>query len=130
MAVVLVADDSAMVRAVVRDLLRDELAVRVVEARDGYEAILWLQEHAADLVLLDLRMPRVDGWGVLHWLKSARRTAATPVIVLTALDAEHALDGVDRPPDAVFGKPFDMDALVATVAELLARASAAPRSPP
>jgi CheY-like chemotaxis protein len=126
MAVVLVADDDATVRAVVRDLLREELAAGVVEARDGYEAILWLQENAADLVVLDLHMPRVDGWGVLHWLKSARRTATMPVVVLTALDGEDVLAGVARRPDAVFGKPFDLDAFVATVAELLARTDAAP----
>jgi CheY-like chemotaxis protein len=126
MAVVLVADDDATVRVVVRDLLQEQLAAHVVEARDGYEAILWLQENRVDLVLLDLRMPRVDGWGLLHWLKSASRTAGTPVIVMTALDARNALAGVDRPPDAVFGKPFDPDAFVTTVAELLARAGAAP----
>jgi DNA-binding response OmpR family regulator len=126
MAVVLVADDDETVRSIVRDVLQERLAAHVVEVRDGYEAILWLQEQPCDLVLLDLRMPRVDGWGVLHWLKSARRTAATPVAVITALDAGRALAGIDRLPDAVFGKPFELDAFVATVAELLARAGAAP----
>jgi CheY-like chemotaxis protein len=122
MALVLVVDDDPAMRSLVRDVLEaePELAVRVREARDGYEALLWLREEPADLVLLDLRMPRVDGWGVLTWLKSSARTASIPVVVLTALDPVIALREVGRGPDRVLAKPFDLDALVETVAALLA----------
>lgn len=116
MAVVLVVDDDPAVRALVRELLETELSVRVREARDGYEAILWLREERPDLVLLDLRMPRIDGWGVLCWLKSSARTAAIPVVVLTALEPAAALRGVGRGPDGVLAKPFDLDALTGIVA--------------
>jgi CheY-like chemotaxis protein len=118
---VLVVDDDPTVRALVRDVLEaePELAVRVREARDGYEALLWLREELPDLVLLDLRMPRVDGWGVLAWLKASARTAAIPVVVLTALEPAAALRGVGRGPDGVLAKPFDVDALVGTVAAAL-----------
>ncbi|HEY3079981.1 MAG TPA: response regulator [Chloroflexota bacterium] len=121
MALVLVVDDDPAIRALVREVLEAApgLAVRVREARDGYEALLWLREEPADLILLDLRMPRVDGWGVLLWLKSNARTAAIPVVVLTALDPATALRGVARGPDGVLAKPFDLDALVGTVAAAL-----------
>jgi CheY-like chemotaxis protein len=124
-AVVLVVDDDAAVRAVVRDVLEAALPVRVEEARDGYEAILWLREARADLVLLDLRMPRIDGWGVLHWLKSSRRTARIPVVALTALDFAGTLRGVERAPNGVLRKPFDIASLLSIVTATLAAAPAA-----
>jgi two-component system cell cycle response regulator len=118
-AVVLVVDDDPAVRALVRGVLEAELAIRVREAGDGYAALLWMREERPDLVLLDLRMPRIDGWVLLRWLKSSARTAAIPVVVLTALEPADALRGVERAPDSVLRKPFDVDALVGVVAATL-----------
>jgi two-component system cell cycle response regulator len=124
MAVVLVVDDDPAVRALIKEVLEAEagLSVRVREARDGYEALLWLREEPVDLILLDLRMPRVDGWGVLIWLKSSARTATIPVVVLTALDPATVLRDIGRGPDGVLPKPFDIETLVRTVTEALGSA--------
>jgi len=118
---VLVADDDPDVRDLVRQVLGDDLDVRVDEARDGYEAILWIRDARPDALVLDVRMPRVDGRGVLHWLKSSPSTAAIPVLLLTALEPAGALQGVERGADRVLRKPFELAELVGAVGALLAR---------
>jgi two-component system chemotaxis response regulator CheY len=116
---VLVADDDEDVRALVHDALVAELGVRVEGARDGFEAILRTRDARPDLIVLDLRMPRVDGWGVLQWLKSRPETASVPVLLLAVIEPAGALQGAERGADRVLPKPFDVDDLVAAVAALL-----------
>lgn len=87
---VLVVDDQTLVRNGVRSLLDLSGDVNVVgEARDGREALTSIDELAPDVVLLDLRMPVLDGLGVLRALSERDRTPA--VIVLTTFDDDDAL---------------------------------------
>lgn len=111
---VLVVDDDPDLREVVRIMLHlSGYDVRC--ARNGREALMAVAEKAPAVVLLDMRMPVMNGWECARELR-ARYGRSIPIVVLTA--AEHAratvrdLGGVDD----VLAKPFDMDALLDVVA--------------
>ncbi len=83
MRTILIADDNRLSR----ELLRDILGMpdhRVVEARDGGEALRLMEEAAPDLILLDLEMPVKDGYTVLEEIKCDPRFSKTPVVAVTA----------------------------------------------
>ena len=89
---VCIADDQTLVRRGIRSLLELDPAIAVVgEASDGTEALALVEAAAPDVLLLDVRMPRLDGLGVLEAL-GARR-AAPPVIVLTTFDDDELVLG-------------------------------------
>jgi two-component system, sensor histidine kinase ChiS len=116
---VLLADDNADMRAHVCDTLRDEFAVTAVP--DGQRAWQQLQAERFDLVISDVMMPRLDGFGLTAKIKAHPALAHVPVILLTARDGnEAAAAGLDAGADDYVGKPFAAD-------ELRARARAAIR---
>ena len=84
---VLVVDDEAEIRELCRVNLEFE-GFDVVEAKNGSEALEMARRHHPDLVFLDLMMPGVDGWEVLHTLKTDDELARIPVILLTAKSGE------------------------------------------
>ncbi|QHT56107.1 response regulator [Cellulomonas sp. H30R-01] len=88
---VLVVDDDDAARAVVRGLLAPS-AAEVVEARDGAEALDVLAAGAADVVLMDVRMPGVDGVTALHALRSDARWGTLPVVLMSTLDEPPVTD--------------------------------------
>ena len=83
MKTVLVADDKATGRELVRTVLENS-GYQVVEASDGLEALQQARQIHPDLVILDLHMPGLDGFGVVRELRRDESFAATPVIALTA----------------------------------------------
>ena len=108
---VLVVEDEPAVREVVVDLLQDEgYAVR--QASDGLQAIDELEVDDVDLVLSDVRMPRLDGPSLARRLH--RRGRAVPVVLMSAVDVEVDLPGVRFLP-----KPFDRDHLLHVVGSAL-----------
>src|SRR5437867_11512439 len=119
---VLVADDDELLRALVAELLGGELGLRVVGAADGYQAILAIQRERPDLILLDLRMPRVDGYGVLRWLRSRGPTGQIPVLALSATVAADLAHALTRGCQGAVAKPFDIDDLLEAVRAALAPA--------
>jgi CheY-like chemotaxis protein len=121
---VLVVDDDPSTRALIAEVLTAELGVTVREARDGHEGIAAVTAAPPDLIFLDLKMPGLDGFAVLHWLKSSPRTARIPVFALTAAANAAALRALERRCDGLLGKPFDLDDLVE-----IARPYAAPARP-
>jgi CheY-like chemotaxis protein len=109
---VLVVEDEPAVREVVVDLLQDEgFAVR--EASDGLQAIDELEADNIDLVLSDVRMPRLDGPSLARRLRG--RGHAVPVVLMSAVAVEVDLPGVRFLP-----KPFDRDHLLHVVGSALA----------
>lgn len=92
---VLVADDKASSRELVRTVL-ERCGYEVVEAADGAEAVAVARATEPDLVLLDLHMPVLDGFGAIQALRHEPRFAATPVVALTASamegDKAHAIN--------------------------------------
>jgi CheY-like chemotaxis protein len=108
---VLVVEDEPAIREVVADLLEDEgYAVR--QAADGLEAIDELEVDAVDLVLSDVRMPRLDGPALARRLR--RDGSAIPVVLMSAVDVEVNLPGVRFLP-----KPFDRDHLLHAIGSAL-----------
>jgi len=111
---VLVVDDDEAIRTMVERVLRRE-KFDVDSARDGFEAIDKLARNDYDAILLDLMMPRIDGLGVLDFLRKHRPELGRNVIVMTAnvpaaTDAVRA-GGVAR----VLAKPFDLQDLLQSV---------------
>jgi DNA-binding response OmpR family regulator len=83
---ILVADDSPVIRAAVTSLLRDA-GYEVVTAEDGIEAIQQFYSQVPDLVLLDIKMPRMSGYVACRLIKEDWSVAHIPILILTALDS-------------------------------------------
>lgn len=116
---VLVVDDEERMRKLVRDFLVKK-DFQVVEAGDGEEAIdLFFTDKKIDLVILDVMMPKMNGWEVLETI---RKYSKVPVILLTAKAEERdELKGFDLGVDEYITKPFSPKILVARVEALLRR---------
>ncbi|MFQ5703506.1 MAG: ATPase, T2SS/T4P/T4SS family [Gemmatimonadales bacterium] len=122
-AKVLLVDDEDQLRRVMRDLLeRDGYAV--TEARDGVEALDQIDRHAPDIIVLDLNLPGLDGYGVLSHLRSRPATADIPVVVLTAQgDEENEVRVFEMGADDFLSKPFRARALSARLQRVLTRSN-------
>ncbi|HER35579.1 MAG TPA: adenylate/guanylate cyclase domain-containing response regulator [Halothiobacillaceae bacterium] len=112
---ILIADDRPDNVELVRDLLSLE-GYRVVSAVDGQEALDRIREHLPDLVLLDLDMPRLNGFQVCEALKADPVTADIPILMLTAWSApDQRVKGLQLGAEDYMGKPFDYRELLARV---------------
>jgi CheY-like chemotaxis protein len=83
MSTILLVDDSRVSREVLKVFLIGR-NVTVIEAVDGFEAMKTIHERHPDLVVADLRMPRLDGFGLCEAIRADARTAGTAVLILTA----------------------------------------------
>jgi len=116
---VLVVDDEPTIRTLVNAILEDS-DVRIVEAADGPQALDMARRYRPDLVLLDVVMPRMDGFAVCQRMKAEQSTAAVPVLLLTALvqESDHQR-ARSVGADGIVQKPFSPAALRATVETML-----------
>ena len=98
-----------------RDLLTEYLTFRgfaVTAAADGEAALRSAREHRPDVILMDLRMPGLDGWQATRRLKADPNTAQIPVVAVTAHALRPEVESArDAGCDAVVAKPFDISAL-------------------
>ncbi|MDE6950759.1 MAG: response regulator transcription factor [Lachnospiraceae bacterium] len=116
---ILVVDDESRMRKLVRDfLVKSEY--RVVEAENGEEALdVFYRENDIALIILDVMMPRMDGWQVC---REIRGTSKVPIIMLTAKsDERDELTGFELGIDEYISKPFSPRILVARVEAILRR---------
>lgn len=123
-ATILVVEDDEPIRLAVRELLESE-GYEVVVACDGEEALGALESGVPSLIITDLQMPRLDGIQLCERLRTDPQTELVPIVVLTAA---HRIEGVSSRVDAILRKPFDVDALLATVAQFI-RPTLPPRPP-
>lgn len=120
MPLALVIDDDAVSREIVATLLK-EADCEVIEARDGEEGIARLHESSPDFVVLDVQMPRLDGW---ETLKGIRASSDVPVMMLTAHSSERdKVRGLVGGADDYVAKPLAPAEFVARVQALLRRSS-------
>lgn len=119
---VLLVDDEARMRELIRLYLQAEF--RVVEATDGLAALSMVQSEEPDLILLDVMMPRLDGWAVLQ---RVREESAIPVIMLTARgDVPERVQALRMGADDYVPKPFDGRELAARIHAVLRRVQGRP----
>jgi CheY-like chemotaxis protein len=121
MKTILVADDSLASRELLREVL-EAAGYRVLEAANGIEALEMIRRSEPDLAFLDIRMPGMDGIGVVHELRKDIRFEALPVIAVTA----YAMPGdrervVEAGFDSYITKPIDVDDLQKQVQALFDR---------
>lgn len=118
---ILVVDDEARMRKLVKDFLSIK-GFSVVEAGDGEEAIdLFFAQKDIALIILDVMMPKMDGWQVV---KTIRQYSRVPIIMLTARGEERdELQGFDLGVDEYISKPFSPKILVARVEAILRRSN-------
>ena len=117
--VILIVDDDAKLREYVRVNLEAEGYV-VREASSADEGLESLDEESPDLILLDVMMPRVDGWEMLRHVQEKHGVGAIPVIMFSGkVDERSAAEAASRGAQGFIGKPFDPRALIESTKQLL-----------
>lgn len=112
MGPILIVDDDAMIRSLIEETLEED-GYTTMSARNGQDALHLIETTRPDCILLDLNMPILDGYGVLHGLAERRNTV--PVLLMTSDPRGQRLG----PADGVIGhvpKPFNLDHLSTAVA--------------
>lgn len=118
---VLLAEDDADIRLMVRTTLGVK-GYRVIEARDGQEALDVARLTRPDLILMDLQLPRLNGFAVTRFLRQDAALRSVPIIVISAHDpAKHRNLALAAGCNAYVQKPLDLDALDAMMLNLLGK---------
>jgi len=122
----MVVDDSITVRRVTQRLL-ERNGMRVITANDGLEALSLLQEHVPDVILLDIEMPRMDGYEVAAHVRNDPRLADVPIIMVTSRVGEkHRARAIELGVDDYLGKPYQESQLLDSVETLVLARRAQP----
>jgi len=115
---ILLVEDEDKMRKMIKNYLIKE-GYKVTEAADGEEGLLAFQSGSFDLAVLDVMMPRIDGWTLCRMI---RKESALPIIMLTARSTEDdELFGFDLGADEYITKPFSLKILLARIKSLLKR---------
>jgi twitching motility two-component system response regulator PilH len=115
---VLVVDDNPMQRQLIAKVL-EKTGLRVTVAGDGIEAVEKVQHSCPDLVVLDIVMPRMNGYEVCRWLKSNVGSDLPIVMCSSKTEPFDSYWGMKQGADAYLTKPFQAQDLVSTVLKLL-----------
>jgi CheY-like chemotaxis protein len=115
---ILIVEDNPLNMELTTQLLEDDYAL--ITAEDGVIGVEMAKDHKPDLILMDLSLPRMDGWEATRQLRAEWSTCRIPIVALTA----HAVKGdVDRALeagcDAYVTKPIDEDFLMETIARFI-----------
>ena len=117
---VLVVDDSLTVRRVTSRLLRRQ-NIEVLTAKDGVEALTLLDERTPDLLLLDIEMPRMDGYELTRHIRRSERLRHLPIIMITSrTNTKHRDYAMQLGVDRYLGKPYQESELLSEIQSLLA----------
>jgi len=116
---ILIADDHEDNRELLQLLLLGA-GYNVKEARDGSECLTLAKRDQPDLIVMDLSMPVMDGWGLFRELKNDDATRAIPCMVVTAHAELDRMQALETGFNAYVSKPFSSDHLLKTIATLLA----------
>jgi chemosensory pili system protein ChpA (sensor histidine kinase/response regulator) len=123
----LVVDDSITVRRVTQRLL-ERNGMRVLTAKDGVDAVSMLQENLPDIILLDIEMPRMDGYEVAAHVRNDPRLKHIPIVMITSRVSEkHRARAIELGVDDYLGKPYQESQLLDAIEPLVNRRSAVAR---
>jgi len=115
----LVVDDSITVRRVTQRLL-ERNGMRVMTAKDGVDAMSLLQEHVPDVLLLDIEMPRMDGYEVASLVRNDPRLSDVPIIMITSrVGDKHRARAIELGVDDYLGKPYQESQLLDAIEPLV-----------
>jgi chemosensory pili system protein ChpA (sensor histidine kinase/response regulator) len=115
----MVVDDSITVRRVTQRLL-ERNGMRVLTAKDGVDAMALLQEHTPDVILLDIEMPRMDGYEVASHVRNDPRLADIPLIMITSrVGDKHRARAIELGVDDYLGKPYQESQLLDAIEPLV-----------
>ncbi|MFA7540792.1 MAG: response regulator, partial [Lysobacterales bacterium] len=126
---VMVVDDSITMRKVSGRVLERE-GYEVHTAKDGLDALEQMHERVPDLMLLDLEMPRMDGYELAGYMRGDSRFRSVPIIVITSRVGEkHRARAFELGVNRYLGKPYQESEMINSVAELLAESAATASAP-
>lgn len=115
---ILIVEDEKQIRQIIKDFFLHE-GFDIIEAKDGKEGLELFESNKVDLVLLDIMMPKIDGWSVCRRI---RKISDVPIVIMTARgDEDDQLLGYDLKADDYVVKPFSPAVLVAKCKNLLNR---------
>ena len=119
---ILIVEDDMDIQELLREFLK-EAGYEVMAASEGIEAMDLFAENKFDLILLDIMLPKIDGFGVCELV---RKQSQVPIIMLTALGGEEEqIRGLDLQVDDYITKPFSVPILIRKIAAVLRRSSRA-----
>lgn len=119
---ILIVEDDMDIQELLREFLK-EAGYEVTSASDGIEAMDLFAKNEFDLILLDIMLPKIDGFGVCELI---RKQSQVPIIMLTALGGEEEqIRGLDLQVDDYITKPFSVPILIRKIAAVLRRSSQA-----
>ena len=117
---ILIVEDEVRMRILISDYLKRE-GFEILEAGDGQEALDIFEQNDLDIVVLDIMLPKYDGWTVC---RNIRKSSNVPIVMLTARSEESdELFGFELGVDEYITKPFSLKILVARIKALLSRTS-------
>lgn len=115
MAKILVIDDEAELRKLTRTILQND-GHEVIEAETGMEGLDMVKKERPDLILLDVRMPKLDGWEICRKIKSREGAEETPVLIFTVMgNTEDKIRSQRSGADGHIEKPFEVEGLLEKV---------------
>jgi two-component system alkaline phosphatase synthesis response regulator PhoP len=118
---ILIADDETSIRLTVGRLLENDYVV--LEATNGEEAVEIAKGQKPDLILMDLIMPKMDGYAACSQIKADEETRGIPVVILTAVGHElNKKYATEMGADGYITKPFSIQGLIEVITPLLAKA--------
>lgn len=122
----MVVDDSLTVRRVTQRLLTRE-GYQVVLAKDGVDALEQLQSVTPDVMLVDIEMPRMDGFDLTRNVRDGERTRHIPIIMITSRTAsKHRNVAMELGVNEYLGKPYQEDVLLKLISGFINKEIAAP----
>jgi chemosensory pili system protein ChpA (sensor histidine kinase/response regulator) len=115
----LVVDDSITVRRVTQRLL-ERHGMKVMTAKDGVDALSILQDHLPDVILLDIEMPRMDGYELASQVRADARLADIPIVMITSRVGEkHRARAIELGVNDYLGKPYQENQLLDAIEPLV-----------
>ena len=127
---ILLIDDELPMRELLALILRHRLGARTLQAENGRQGLRVALEQGPDLVVLDLRMPVMDGWETAARLKADPRTASIPILVLSTADRQSDMRrALEAGCDRFFIKPCTPTVFVKAVTDLLSCVDCSPAGP-
>lgn len=116
-AKILIVDDEAQTRKILREHLSERMNCDIIEASDGYSALAAVKKNSFDLILSDIKMPGISGHEVIEKIRAVGKNV--PVIVLTKWDSSQVADQVKHSGAEYIPKPFSLKIVREKVEEKL-----------